>query len=277
MTRNRFNQAKHQSTSTSTSMNNLTLIKAHCLFLEDNDNIDMKDTYKITNVHTPIDQKDVVNKECFDNNLLSSNNKLNNLSENISELRKGEFEEVTTDQLNANIIGLPSSTTNGDSVWIDGDTVELVSLNSSNISTLANKLTEIETKIVHFGNKVSADTISKYNELKMEFDNNKFNQSNTNIQLGDACVDRWRDLKQNHILLMKIVIKYIIAILLESKLLENKEQARLEMHYDFNQEDIMKDIESYFTTENESTNSTECEIIISRSIICIRKIDPRSG
>ena len=51
MTRNIFNQAKHQSTST----NNLTLSKARGLFLEDNDNIDMKDTYKITNVHPPID------------------------------------------------------------------------------------------------------------------------------------------------------------------------------------------------------------------------------
>ena len=56
---------------------------------------------------------------------------------------------------------------------------------------------------------------------------------------------------------MKIVIKYIIPILLESKLVENKEKARLEMHYDFKQENIMKDIESYFTTENESTISTE--------------------
>ena len=52
-------------------------------------------------------------------------------------------------------------------------------------------------------------------------------------------------------------IKYILAILLESKLVDNKEQARLEMHYDFKQEDIIKDIENYFTTENESTNSTE--------------------
>ena len=59
MTRNRFNQAKHKSTST----NNLALSKARGLFLEDNDIIDMKDTYKITNVHTPIDEKDVVNKE----------------------------------------------------------------------------------------------------------------------------------------------------------------------------------------------------------------------
>ena len=40
MRRNRFNQAKHQST----SKNNLTLSKTHILFLEDDDNIDMKNT-----------------------------------------------------------------------------------------------------------------------------------------------------------------------------------------------------------------------------------------
>ena len=55
---------------------------------------------------------------------------------------------------------------------------------------------------------------------------------------------------------MKIVIKYIIAILLESRQVDNKEQERLEKRYDFKQEDIMKDITSYFTAENESTNST---------------------
>ena len=53
MTRNRFNQAKHQSAIT----NNLSASKARQLFLEDNDNIGMKDTYKITNVHPPIDKK----------------------------------------------------------------------------------------------------------------------------------------------------------------------------------------------------------------------------
>ena len=55
----------------------------------------------------------------------------------------------------------------------------------------------------------------------------------------------------------RTIVLYIISILLESKLVDNKEQARLEMHYDFKQEDIMKDIESFFTTENESTISTE--------------------
>ena len=84
MTRNIFNQAKHQATST--SMSNLTLSKSHGLFLEDNDNIDMKDTYKITNLHPPLDEKDVVNKDYCDNNLLSSNNKIDILSKNITEL-----------------------------------------------------------------------------------------------------------------------------------------------------------------------------------------------
>ena len=56
--------------------NNLTLSKARGLFLENNENIDMKDTYKITYVHPPIDEKDVVNKDYCDNNLLSSNNKI---------------------------------------------------------------------------------------------------------------------------------------------------------------------------------------------------------
>ena len=93
-------------------------------------------------------------------------------------------------------------------------------------------MTEVETYIVHFVNKVAADTISKYNELKVEFDINKFHQSITNIQLGDACVVTWRGLKENHILMMKIVIKYIIAILLESKLVDNKEQAQIETHYE---------------------------------------------
>ena len=107
MTRNRFNQAKHKSGnpllgSTSTSTNNLTLSKARGLFLENNDKIDMKDTYKITNVHPPIDEKDVVNKEYCDNNLLSSNNKIDILRRNITELRKEEFDKVTTKTLQLN-------------------------------------------------------------------------------------------------------------------------------------------------------------------------------
>ena len=117
MTRNRFNQAKHQWRSMtggpsgnpllgSTSTNNLSLSKVRGLFLEDNDNIDMKDTYKITNVHPPIDEKDVVNKEYCDNNSLSSNNKKDILSKNVTELRKGEFDKVTTKTLQLNETGV---------------------------------------------------------------------------------------------------------------------------------------------------------------------------
>ena len=100
----------------------------------------------------------------------------------------------------------------------------------------------------------------------MEFDNNKFNQTITNIQLSDACIDRWSGLRENHILMIKIVIKYIIAILLESKLVDNKEQARLEMPYNFDQEDLMKEIDSYSITENKSINRIEWEIIISKLV-----------
>ena len=91
MTGNRFNQAKHQSGNPllgSTSTNNLTQSKARGLFLEDNDKIDMKDTCKISNVHPPIDEKDVVNKDYCDNNLLSFSNKIDILRKNITELRK---------------------------------------------------------------------------------------------------------------------------------------------------------------------------------------------
>ena len=91
MTRNRFNQAKHQSGNPllgPTSTSNLTLSKARGFFLKDNDNIDMKDTYKIINVHPSIDEKDFVNKEYCDNDLLSSNNKIDIFSKYITELRK---------------------------------------------------------------------------------------------------------------------------------------------------------------------------------------------
>ena len=62
----------------------------------------MKDACKIMNVHPPTDEKDVDNKEYCDNNLLSSNNKIDILSKNITELRKGEFDKVTTKTLQLN-------------------------------------------------------------------------------------------------------------------------------------------------------------------------------
>ena len=139
MTRNRFNQAKHQSKSTST--NSLTLSKARGFFLEDNDNIDMKDTYKITSVHPPIDEKDVVNKEYCDNKLLSSNNKIDILRKNITELRKEEFDKVTTKTLQLNE----------------------TRVNDELINEFIESANEV-TNTANFCNKVAADTISKYNK-----------------------------------------------------------------------------------------------------------------
>ena len=110
MTRNRFNQAKYQSGKTvlGSSGYNLTISKARGLFLEDNDNIDMKDTYKITNVHPHIDEKDV-NKEYCDNNLLSSINKTDILSRNVTEPRKGHNQlklEIDNNKFNQNITNI---------------------------------------------------------------------------------------------------------------------------------------------------------------------------
>ena len=74
-----------------------------------------------------------------------------------------------------------------------------------------------------------------------------------------------REMKEYNKSLRKVIVQYIIAILLESKLVDNKEQARLDMHYGFKQEDIMKEIERFFTNENkqsyddvhDQSNSTE--------------------
>ena len=146
MTRNRFNQAKRAS-----SYISLSPSKARQLFLEDNDNIDLKDTYKITNVRPPIDEKDVVNKEFYDNNLLSSSNKIDILSRNITELRKGDFDKATTKTLQLNE----------------------TQVNDELINAFIESANEV-TNTVKFRNKVAADTIFKYNQLKQEFDNNKF-------------------------------------------------------------------------------------------------------
>ena len=173
MTRNRFNQAKHQSTPTSTSTNNLTLSKARGLFLEDNDNIDLKDTYKITNVPPPIDEKDVVNREYCDNKFLSSSNKIDILSRNITELRKGDFDKVTTKTLQ----------------------LSETRVNDELINEFIESTNDV-TNTVNFCNKIAADIISKYNQLKQEFDNNKFNQNITNIQLDDMFTTGLYDFKE---------------------------------------------------------------------------------
>ena len=47
------------------------------------------------------------------------------------------------------------------------------------------------------------------------------------------------------------IVQYIIAI--RSTLVDNKEQARLEKHYGFQQEDITKEMEIFFSKENKQS------------------------
>ena len=183
---------------------------------------------KLQNVHPPTKEKDVVNREYCDNNLLSSSNKIDILSRNITELRKGDFDKVKTKTLQLNE----------------------TQFNDELINEIIESANEV-TNSVKFCNKVAADTISKYNQLKLEIDNNKFNQNITNIQLDEMFTTGLREFKEvnkrtnsfiDEALLknrMRIV-QYIIAILLRSILVDNKEQARFEMHYGFKREDITK-------------------------------------
>ena len=195
----------------------------------------MKDTYKITNVHPPIDEKYVVNKEYFDDKLLSSSNKIDIFRRNITELRKGDFDKVTTKTLQLN-------ETQG---------------NEELINEFIESTNEVRNT-VKFCNKVAADTICKYNQLKQEFDNNKFNQNITNIQLDEMFTTGLKEFKEvnkktnsfiDEALLKnkRTIVQYIIAILLQSTLLDNKEQENLEKHYGFKQEDITIEIEINFT------------------------------
>ena len=122
-------------------------------------------------------------------------------------------------------------------------------------------LTNEVTNDVNFCNKVAADTISKYNQLKQEFDNNnnnRFYQNITNIQLDEMFTTGLKEFNEinkktnsfiDEALLKKkrTIVHYIIAILLRSTLLDKIVQESLEKHYGFKQEDITKEIEKIFT------------------------------
>ena len=59
--------------------------------------------------------------------------------------------------------------------------------------------------------------------------------------------DGLREMKVYNESLRKVIVQYIIALLLRSTLLDNKEEESLEKHYGFKQEDITKEIERIFT------------------------------
>ena len=78
------------------------------------------------------------------------------------------------------------------------------------------------------------------------------NQNVTNIQLGVSFTCGLRKLREDNGLLNEIasqiretIVQYIIATL-ESKLIDNKDEARPEMNIDIVQRDIMKENEGYF-------------------------------
>ena len=127
----------------------------------------MKDTYKITNAHPPLDEKNVVNKEYCERNLLSSNSKIDILSKNITELRRGDFDKFSTK----------------------------IQVNEELINEFIKSANEVKN-IVNFCNKVATDTISKYNQLKLEIDNKKFNHNITNIQIDDICTTGLKDFEE---------------------------------------------------------------------------------
>ena len=132
-------------------------------------------------VHPPINEKDAVNKEYCDNNLLSSSNKIDILSRNITELRKSDFDKVTTKTLQLNE----------------------TQANDELINAFIESANEV-TNTVKFCNKVAADTISKYIQLKQEFDNNKFYHNITNIHLDDMFTNGLKEMKNTINLLEKL-------------------------------------------------------------------------
>ena len=93
---------------------------------------------------------------------MSFSNKIDILSKNITELRKRHIDKVATKTLQLNKIHV----------------------NEKLINDFIKSANEV-TNAVNFCNKVASVTISKFNQLKLEIDNNKFNHNITNIQLDD--------------------------------------------------------------------------------------------
>ena len=101
-------------------------------------------------------------KSIVTKNLLSSSNKSDISSKNLTELRKGQLDKVKTKTLQLNKM-----------VFKEELMKKFI------------KSAKGVTNIVNFCNKVACDTISMYNQLKQEFNNIKFNQIMTNIHLDD--------------------------------------------------------------------------------------------
>ena len=62
-----------------------------------------------------------------------------------------------------------------------------------------------------------------------------------------------REMKEYNKSLRKFIVQYIIALFLQSTLVDNKEQATLEMHYGLKQEVILQEIEIFFNNKNKQS------------------------
>ena len=95
------------------------------------------------------------------------------LRRNITELRKGDFDKVTSKTLQLNE----------------------TQVNEELLNEFIESTNEVRNT-VKFCNKVAADTIFKYNQLKQEFDNNKFKENITNIQLDEMFTTGLKEFKE---------------------------------------------------------------------------------
>ena len=129
------------------------------------------------------------------------------------------------------------------------------------------------SKTVNFCDKVASDTISKYIQLNLESDNNKFTQNLTNIRQDDLFTTGLKEFKEFNwktssaideaiLQTRKTLIQYIIAIIIDIKIEDNKEQASIVMQYDFNHDDIMKKIYMFYDIVMEMTMAMTMPMIM---------------
>ena len=101
---------------------------------------------------------------------------------------------------------------------------------------------QIKLRIQFFCKKVAIETICKYNLLKIEIKSNESNQDVTDIQLDAMFTNVLQEVKADKRPLRKPINKNIIAIIMEKKLIDNRTEASLEMHTEFCQKDIIREI-----------------------------------
>ena len=164
-------------------------------------------------VTIPTKNSDVAIKKHSDNTFLKHNMKIDMLTDNI-----GKVVRLTTDKLQSQLIEITAMV---------AETNKVVFQIMDNLNTSSEKLSNTENENIHYLKKIAVDTISKYNQLKQEFDknnnkNSKLNENVNNIHLDETLIRGLRDLKENNLTIRTTKIYYINAIILIRKLLDNK-------------------------------------------------------